>query len=65
MQVYWDTSIPFRLNAAIYLELSLLHETNQNAFSRETAVYKCYCVQNCVGDCCNVLLANFECSSVR
>ena len=40
-QVYWDTSIPL-LHAAIYLDLSVLRETSQNALSRETAVYKCY-----------------------
>jgi hypothetical protein len=60
LQVRWDTSNPFLLHAAIYLELSLLRETSQNAFSRATTVYIRYCVQCCVGDCWSVLLANFE-----
>jgi len=42
-QVRWDNSIPLFLNAAIYLEVSLFRRTSQNAFSRETAVYKWYC----------------------
>jgi hypothetical protein len=51
VKVRWDTSNPFLLHAAIYLELSLLRETSQIAFSRETTVYIRYCVQCCVGDC--------------
>jgi len=43
-QVHWDNSIPLFLHAAIYLEVSLFRWTSQNAFSRETAVYKWYCV---------------------
>jgi len=39
-QVRWDNSIPLFLHTAIYLEVSLFHWTSQNAFSRETAVYK-------------------------
>ena len=46
-QVRWDNSIPHFLHAAIYLEVSLFRWTSQNAFSRETAVYKWYCVQCC------------------
>jgi hypothetical protein len=46
-QVRWDNSIPLFLHAAIYLEVSLFSWTSQNAFSRETAVYKWYCVQCC------------------
>jgi len=46
-QVRWDNSIPLFLHAAIYLEVSLFRWTSQNAFSRETAVYKWYCVQCC------------------
>jgi len=41
-QVLWDNSIPLFLHAAIYLEVSLFSWTSQNAFSRETAVYKRY-----------------------
>jgi hypothetical protein len=51
LQVRWDTSNSFLLHATIYLELSLLRETSENAFSRETTVYRRYCVQCCVGDC--------------
>jgi len=47
-QVRWDNSIPLFLHAAIYLEVSLFRWTSQNAFSRETAVYKWYCVQCCI-----------------
>jgi len=47
-QVSWDNSIPLFLHAAIYLEVSLFPWTSQNAFSRETAVYKWYCVQCCI-----------------
>jgi len=47
-QVRWDNSIPLFLHVAIYLEVSLLRWTSQNAFSRETAVYKWYCVQCCI-----------------
>jgi len=47
-QVRWDNSISFFLHAAIYLEVSLFRWTSQNAFSRETAVYKLYCVQCCI-----------------
>ena len=39
-QVRWDNSIPLFLHAAFYLEVSLFRCTSQNAFSRETAVYK-------------------------
>ena len=39
-QVHWVNSIPHFLHAAIYLEVSLFRWTSQNAFSRETAVYK-------------------------
>jgi len=41
-QVRWDNSIPLFLHAAIYLEVSLVRWTSQNAFPRETAVYKWY-----------------------
>ena len=41
----WDKSIPLFLHVAIYLEVSLFRWTSQNAFSRETAMYKWYCVQ--------------------
>jgi len=47
-QVRWDNSIQLFLHAAIYLEVSLFRSTSQNAFSRETAVYKWYCVQCCI-----------------
>ena len=47
-QVRWDKSIPLFLHAAIYLEVSLFRWTSQNAFSRETAVYKWYCVKCCI-----------------
>jgi hypothetical protein len=47
-QVHWGKSIPLFLHAAIYLEVSLFRWTSQNAFSRERAVYKWYCVQCCV-----------------
>jgi len=47
-QVRWDNSIPLFLHAAIYLEVSLFLWTSQNAFPRETAVYKWYCVQCCI-----------------
>jgi len=50
-QVRWDNSIPLFLHAAIYLEVSLFRWTSQNAFSRETAVYKWYCVQCCMQHC--------------
>ena len=43
LQVRWDNSIPLFLHAVIYLEVSLFHWTSQNAFSRETSVYKWYC----------------------
>jgi len=46
-QVRWNNSIPLFLHAAIYLEVSLFRWTSQNAFSRETAVYKLYCEQCC------------------
>ena len=46
-QVRWDNSIPLFLHAAIYLEVPQFWWTSQNAFSRETAVYKWYCVQCC------------------
>jgi hypothetical protein len=41
-QVRCDNSIPLFLHAAIYLEESLFCWTSQNAFSRETAMYKWY-----------------------
>jgi len=41
--------IPLLLHAAIYLELSLLRETSENAFSRETTEFKWYWVQCCMG----------------
>jgi hypothetical protein len=47
-QVRWDNSIPLFLHAVVYLEVSLFRWTSQNAFSRETAVYKWYCVQCCI-----------------
>jgi ATP-dependent helicase YprA (DUF1998 family) len=47
-QVCWDNSIPLFLHAAICLEVSLFRWTSQNAFSRETAMYKWYCVQCCI-----------------
>ena len=47
-QVRWDNSIPLFLHAAICLEVSLFRWTSQNAFSRETAVCKWYCVQYCI-----------------
>jgi len=43
-QIRWDNSILLFLHAVIYLEVSLFRWTSQNAFSRETAVYKWYCV---------------------
>ena len=52
----WDfyvpltTSNPFLLHAAIYLEVSVLHETSQNVFSRETGESKWYWVQCCLDD---------------
>jgi len=46
-KVRWDKIIPLFLHAAIYLEVSLFRWTSQNAFSRETAVYKWYFVQCC------------------
>jgi hypothetical protein len=49
-QVRWDNSTPIFLHAAIYLEVSLFRWTSQNAFSREAAVYKWYCVQCCYAD---------------
>jgi len=39
--------MPLFLHAAIYREVSVFRWTSQNAFSRETAVYKWYCVQCC------------------
>jgi len=50
-QVRWDNSIPIFLRAAIYLEVSLFRWTSQNAFFRETAEYKWYCVQCCMQHC--------------
>jgi len=47
----WDNSIPLFLHAAIYLEVSLFRWTSQNSFSRETALYKWYCVQCCMQHC--------------
>jgi hypothetical protein len=47
-QVRWDNSIPLFLHATIYHEVSIFRWTSQNAFSRETAVYKWYCVQCCI-----------------
>jgi hypothetical protein len=44
-QIRWGNSIPLFLHAAIYLEVYLFSWTSQNTFSRETAVYKRYCVQ--------------------
>ena len=49
--VWWDNSIPLFLHATIYLEVSLFHWISQNAFFRETAVYKWYCVQCCMQRC--------------
>jgi len=49
-QVRWDNSIPLFLHAAIYLEVSLIRWTSQNAFSRETAVDKWYCAQCCIAE---------------
>jgi hypothetical protein len=46
-QVRWGNSVPLFLHAAIYLEVYLFLWTSQNAFSRETAMYKWYCVQCC------------------
>jgi hypothetical protein len=46
-QVRWGNSISLFLHAATYLEVYLFHWTSQNAFSRETALYKRYCVQCC------------------
>jgi hypothetical protein len=43
-----DKNITLFLHAAIYLEVSLFRWTSQNAFSRERAVYKWYCVQCCI-----------------
>ena len=45
--IHWDNSIPLFLHDAIYLEVSLFRWTSRNALSRETAVYKWYCVQCC------------------
>jgi len=47
-QVRWNNNIPLFRHAAIYLEVSLFRWTSQNAFSRETAMYKWYCVQCCI-----------------
>jgi hypothetical protein len=47
-QVRWDNSIALFLYAVIQLKVYLFRWTSQNAFSRETAVYKWYCVQCCV-----------------
>jgi hypothetical protein len=47
-QVRWDNSSSLFLHAAIYLEVYLFRWTSQNAFSRETAVYKWYCVHCCI-----------------
>jgi hypothetical protein len=41
-QVRCDNSIPLFIYAAIYLEVSLVRWTSQNAFSHETALYKWY-----------------------
>jgi hypothetical protein len=46
-QVHWDNSISLFLHAATYLEVSLFRWTSRNAFPRETAVYKWYCMQCC------------------
>jgi hypothetical protein len=54
-QVRWDNSIPLFLHTAICLEVSLFRWTSQNAFSRETAVYKWYSVQ-----CCTAALHDVE-----
>ena len=53
LQVHWNNSIPLLLHAAIYLEVcvSLFRWTSRNAFSRETAMYKWYCVQCCMQHC--------------
>jgi len=45
------TVVPLFLHAAIYLEVSLFRWTSQNAFSRETPVYKWYSVQCCMQHC--------------
>jgi len=47
-QVRWHKSIPIFLHAAIYLEVSLFRWTSQNAFSRDTAVCKWYCVHSII-----------------
>jgi hypothetical protein len=47
-QVRWDNNILLLLNAAIYLEVSLFRWISQNAFSRETAVYKWYIIYRIV-----------------
>ena len=47
-QVRWDKNIPLSVHAAIYLEVPLFRWTSQNAFSRETTLYKWYCVQCCI-----------------
>jgi len=44
-QDHWDNCISLFLHAAIYLEVSLFRRTSRNAFSRETVMHKCYCVQ--------------------
>jgi hypothetical protein len=54
-QVRWGNFIPLFLHAAIYLEVYLFRWTSQNAFCRETAVYKWYCVQ------CWISLKLFSC----
>ena len=62
-QVRWDNIIPLFLHAAIYLEVSLFRWTSQNAFSRETAVYKWYCVQRCIaGRICPTYKESFQSS---
>jgi hypothetical protein len=47
-QVRWGNSIPLFLYAPIYLEVYLFRWTSQNAFSRETAVCKWYCVHSSI-----------------
>jgi len=63
-QVRWDNSIPLFLLAAIYLEVSLFRWTSQNAFSRETAVYKWYSVQCCMQHVTNRHLSLYNSGSL-
>jgi len=51
----------FSVLPSIYLEVSLFRWTSQNAFFRETAVYKWYCLQWCLQHCTLYHLCTGKC----